>query len=52
MGTVTDPFSMSPPPDQDTNEQPGTLNDLTEDCLDHPKVCGFQPKPDGSFTGG
>jgi hypothetical protein len=47
MGTVTDPFSTSPPPDQDAQESAGTLNDLTEDCLDTPMSCGFQPGKDG-----
>ena len=47
MGTVTDPFSTSPPPDQDAQENPGTLNDLTEDCLDTPTRCGSQPGKDG-----
>ena len=43
MGTVTDPFSIYPPPDQDTQgEQPCTLNDLTEDCLIAGKTCGLQ----------
>jgi hypothetical protein len=50
MGKVTDPFSTSPPPDQDITEQPGTLNDLTEDCLDHPITCGFQPNSQGAFV--
>jgi hypothetical protein len=52
MGTVTDPFSTQPPPSQDAHEQPGTLNDLIEDCLDHPKTCGFQPNGANVFVGG
>lgn len=49
MGTVTDPFSTSPPPDQDANERPGTLNDLTEDCLDAAVRCGAEPDGMGGY---
>ncbi len=50
MGTVTDPFSTQPPPDQDAQEHPGTLNDLTEDCLIAGITCGFQPDSNGAFV--
>jgi hypothetical protein len=52
MGTVTNDFSTLPPPNQDNPEHPGTLNDLTEDCLDAARTCGFQPNGSGSFIGG
>lgn len=42
MGMVSDPFSTSPPPDQDANERPGTLNVLTEDGLVAATTCGLQ----------
>src|SRR5262249_12852275 len=51
MGTVTDQFSTLPPPGQDAQERPGTLNDLTEDCLLAGIRCGFQPDPSGAFVG-
>lgn len=50
MGAVDDPFSTLPPPSQDAPEHPGTLNDLTEDCLIAGITCGFQPDSFGNFV--
>ena len=38
-------------PDQDANERPGTLNDLTEDCLLAATKCGVQPDSMGGYAG-
>jgi hypothetical protein len=51
MGTTDGPFSTQPLPDQDADERPGTLNDLTEDCLIAGMICSFQPDVMGSFVG-
>ena len=50
MGKVTNEFSTSPPPNQGTNGV-GSLNDLTQDCLEAAKTCGFQPDGAGQYVG-